>query len=210
MGSSCSVVRCPSEHHIILRPPVLCAAVLAGTGVHHALSADITHGCRCQDLVDLQPITWSRAWPCIAVQVATAAPCARLLVQGHALCASHMLGLASSSHRRHTVHCTCAGCVDGRFQVFETLTWRAQTWSHRHSGFLVDAVWSATTSPAALILVCSRQFFSLHFTEPAPALHAQFVPLHAPQVFDAEVSSGTSAARCESPRGVRTSRRFYW
>jgi hypothetical protein len=107
----------------------------------------------------------------------------------------------------HAGYFTCAGCVDGRFQVFEALTWRSQTWSHRNSGFLVEAAWSAAASPAALILVCSRQFFSLHFTEAAPALHAQFVPLHAPQVFDAEVSSGSSVPRFESPQGVRTSYR---
>lgn len=86
--------------------------------------------------------------------------------------------------RRH------AGLNDGTFHVYETLTWRSEGWSHRACGFLVDATWSATTQPPSLLLLCSRQLAALHFTEAAPALDAQLLPLSAPQVFDQEVSSG--------------------
>jgi WD40 repeat protein len=105
--------------------------------------------------------------------------------------------------------CYGAGCTNGTFRVFETLSWRSQSWSHRASGFLVDAAWSATAAPPALILVCSRQIFSLHFTEPPPALHAQLLPLAAPQVYDGghEVSSsgggGSGGGQRAPDRGVR-------
>eukprot|EP00892_Ulva_mutabilis_P003401 jgi/Ulvmu1/1432/UM011_0162.1 len=86
-----------------------------------------------------------------------------------------------------------AGLNDGTFHVYETLTWRSEGWGHRACGYLVDAAWSAATQPPSLLLLCSRQLAALHFTEAAPALDAQLLPLSAPQVFDQEVSSGGAA-----------------
>lgn len=104
-----------------------------------------------------------------------------------------------------------AGLNDGTFHVFETLTWRSEGWSHRACGFLVDATWSAATQPPSLLLLCSRQLAALHFTEDAPALDAQLLPLSAPQVFDQEVTSGRGpwsgsgpAVPASGPPEVRT------
>lgn len=83
--------------------------------------------------------------------------------------------------------------------MFETLTWRSEGWSHRDCGFLVDAAWSDRTPLPSLLLLCSRQLAALHFTEAAPALDAQLLPLAAPQVYDQEVTSGTWGAAGAGP-----------
>jgi hypothetical protein len=69
--------------------------------------------------------------------------------------------------------------------------WRSEAWSHAACGFLVDAAWSVKAAPPALVLCCSQQLASLHFTEPAPSLDAQLMPLAAPQIFDQEVTSSS-------------------
>ena len=95
-----------------------------------------------------------------------------------------------------------AGRTDGTFQVFETLAWRSKIWSHRGSGYLVDAAWSTCASPPALLLVCSAQLFSLHFTAPPPALHAQLMPLSVPQVYSPEHEVSSGRQRDSSGHGV--------
>lgn len=98
-----------------------------------------------------------------------------------------------------------AGLNDGTFCIFETLTWRSEAWSHVSCGYLVDVTWSTKASPPALILCCSGQLASLHFTEEAPSLDAQLMPLAAPQIFEQEVTS--SGIRDPWDRAARRSDR---
>jgi hypothetical protein len=99
------------------------------------------------------------------------------------------------------VSCMHAGRTDGKFQIFETLTWRSELGSHEVSGLLIDALWSGSLSLPSFILVCSKQLVAVHFTEPAPSLHVQFMALAAPQVWDDEVNSASTSS-LPSGRGV--------
>ena len=100
-----------------------------------------------------------------------------------------------------------AGLNDGTFRIFETLTWRSEAWSHVSCGYLVDVAWSTKAQPPALIMCCSGQLASLHFTEEAPSLDAQLMPLSAPQIFEQEVTSSGREPWARGLRAPRTPRR---
>jgi hypothetical protein len=122
-----------------------------------------------------------------------------------AICARNA-GTSFSPHfAYHTWIGLYTGRTDGNFQLFETLTWHSELGSHAVSGLLIDALWSGATSLPSLILVCSKQLVAVHFTEPAPSLHVQFMALAAPQVWEGERSNGALSSSLAASKGVRLS-----
>jgi hypothetical protein len=98
-----------------------------------------------------------------------------------------------------------AGSTDGTFTIYETLTWEWQTWSHRPCGHLVNAIWSEKASPAAILLFCSQQIVAVHLTDAPPGLHAQLMPLDAPQVFKHSTANLAGAFAASSRGGEASS-----
>lgn len=142
-------------------------------------------------------MTFLRSQGSAAVTALAWSPCGKLLASGsvgstgidiwHVALGvrTHLQSTCGGTHLLRWSPCgsyLLSGGLDERFLLWETQLWRAQAWQCSGSGRLIEASWKPDGRAVALAFSRSTQLVMLHFTQRAPRLSAQMLPLDLPEL----------------------------